>query len=86
MKNHLPSKSGIPYYPGKPGPAPSGGLKRKLIFPFNVTGDEYEFLVRLARENKTKVVKMIRKKFFVYGWETWLENLRKEQGANVKED
>lgn len=77
------------WYPGKPGPAPTG-VKRRLIFPWSVDVDEYEYLIRIARHTmpgprrNKKVGPYLRKKIFRPGWREVLAELRRLQGANVK--
>jgi len=71
------------YFPGKPGPAPSG-VKRKIQIPFMVTEDEFEFATRLARSVRLTVNEMIRKHIFKDGWKSHLAHLRKIQGGNIR--
>lgn len=77
------------WYPGKPGPKPSGGPKRHILFPLALNEDEYEYLNRLARDwkrrkLKTKVAGYIRERVFINGWQTKLAHLRTSQGGNIK--
>lgn len=77
------------WYPGKPGPKPSGGAKRRILFPLALNEDEYEYLNRLARDWKErhvaqKVAGYIRERVFINGWRTKLLNLRQAQGGNIK--
>lgn len=73
------------WYPGKPGPAPTG-LKRNILFPLPVDSDEFEYLKRKSTEamgSKRRAGTWARKKLFGPGWRDELSTLRKEQGANL---
>lgn len=72
------------WYPGKPGPAPTG-LHRDILFPLPVDKDEYEYLFRKSKKEMgtRKVGPWARKKLFKRGWREELTALRNEQGANV---
>ena len=70
------------HYQGKPGPAPTG-LKRKILFPFMVNQEEFEYLKRVANHRKTNVTELIRRFLFKKDWRDNLDVLRQDQGANL---
>ena len=71
------------YYPGKPGPAPTG-LKRKVSVLFMVSRDEFEFMNRAAIDEEKNVSEFMRSQIFTSTWEIKLKHLRADQGANIK--
>ncbi len=78
----------IAYYPGKPGPAPTG-LKRTIPLMIMFNDDEWEFLNRLEdrltniSKRSFKKAQIIRNRLFRYGWKKELTEMRRDQGANL---
>lgn len=62
----------------------AAGVTRRIIFPFALDEDEYEFLSRYARHIQVKIGPYLRAKAFPPKWKMMLSDLRCIQGANVK--
>lgn len=66
-------------YPGKPGPAYQGGLKRPFVLPVLVALDENEYIVRKCFDLKISKSEYFRQCALPEGWDNELIGLRQKQ-------
>ena len=69
----------IPFYPGKPGPAYQGGLKRPFLMNVTVSTEENEYIVRKCYELKIPKSEYVRRCSLPMGWDTELNAMREAQ-------
>jgi hypothetical protein len=66
-------------YPGKPGPAYQGGLRRPFVLPVLVSLEENEYIVRKCFDLNISKSEYFRQCSLPVGWENELVGLRQNQ-------